>query len=105
MYATLTQLKTYNKQKKTFAKLFGANESTVQKCSDALVAIAIVNAGIIIPANFELAAQSEVSVLHQIFDWTVTQAERIGKAEYVLSNIPLLISSDNILYIMNRVEA
>lgn len=104
MYATLSQLKTYNKQKKFFSKLFKANESTVQKCSDALVEIASANNGVITAAAFEQAAQSDTNVLHQIFDWNLTQEERLSQAAYILENIPLLISSSNVLYLLNRSE-
>lgn len=105
MYATLEQLKTYNKQKKYFSKLFRANESTVQKCSDALVEIASANNGVITALAFEAAAQSDTSVLHQIFDWNVTQEVRIATAEQILASIPLLISTNNTLYLLNKNEA
>jgi len=39
--------------------------------------------------------------LFKIFDWNVSKEERIGKTEYILSNIPLLISSNNLLYVLN----
>ena len=74
----------------------------MQKCSDALVEIAVSNYGVITAEAFELAAQSTDNILHQVFNWDITKEERLAQASYILSNIPILISSNNTLYTLKE---
>ena len=102
MYATLEQVKQFNKQKKLFANMFKANESTVQKCFDELISIAKNNNNYLTTETILTFASSDTTKLYNVFDWTSEQENRITLAQQLLNSLSFIIGSDNVLYTLEK---
>lgn len=104
MYATLEHLKQYKQLKKAFSKMFNANESTVQKCSDEIIDLFKANNFTVTPAMLVAYANDNTKKLYVAFDWNATDEVRLQTASLILDNASLLISSDNKIYKLSKNE-
>ncbi len=107
MYATVAELKTFKIYKSKYAKKFNANMSTVQSCIDELVAQALLNNNQLDPTSIVTYIEANPSCnLYRIFYILKpqTQEEKESIITDIITTIPLMVSSDNILYYVQTVE-
>lgn len=101
MYANIEQMKAYRKFVRAFSRKFGANEATVQKVADNLIALAKANADTLTPAVVVAAESNTGMDLYRLFVG-VPEEQKTAVAEAVLAQIPFLVSSTNEIYVLNQ---
>lgn len=100
-YATHRDVLTYIKERRRFARQFGANESTVQGCGDELIALAKTNGGVVTPEQLVAYGSVEGRYFHKLFSLYASDAEKLAAASAVLAGVSVVISSDNVVYTIN----
>jgi len=101
--ATLAQLQAYRKYKLKFASQFMSDKATIQLCVDEFIKISIDHNGKLNAENIvDYITANPTCILNNIF-YTLkpkTEEEKIAIIEDLISQITILIGSDNFVYLI-----